>query len=185
MNTIGLFILTLILPLALPAKKGINYENKKIHREVSSALKIDQGSFSTKTIDIPAAIQLPDSGRYYTVNKDDSIIGYLYVGRVFTCPVGGCDSKAANTGGSFEYFDYLAVFNNDLSISRVTVFNYQATHGHEICSRGWLNQFDGFGGGSTLRVGKEIDSISGATKSTTSITESIMVVQNTLGRLTE
>ena len=39
--------------------------------------------------------------------------------------------------------------------------------------KGWLNQFIGYDGTKTLRVGKEIDSISGATISAYGITTDI------------
>jgi hypothetical protein len=90
--------------------------------------------------------------------------------------------KASTTGGSFEYFDYMVIFEPELAVSRVAVFNYQASHGQQICSKGWLRQFVGYSGTDTLKVGKDIDSISGATKSTTSITESVMIVQGILKR---
>jgi hypothetical protein len=55
------------------------------------------------------------------------------------------------------------------------VYNYEATHGHEITVKSWLNPFIGFDGTKTLRVGKEIDSIAGATISASGITDDIQV----------
>ena len=45
----------------------------------------------------------------------------------------------------------------------VRVFNYAATHGQEVSVKRWLDQFAGHDGAEPLRVGKEIDAISGAT----------------------
>jgi Na+-translocating ferredoxin:NAD+ oxidoreductase RnfG subunit len=63
----------------------------------------------------------------------------------------------------FEYFDYFILFDLQARVISVRVYNYAATHGQEITAKGWLNQFTGFDGKRNLRVGKEIDSISGAT----------------------
>ncbi|MCK4920537.1 MAG: FMN-binding protein [Bacteroidales bacterium] len=48
--------------------------------------------------------------------------------------------------------------------------NYQATHGQEVTSPGWLKQFVGYDGIKSLVVGREIDAISGATISADAIT---------------
>jgi len=65
--------------------------------------------------------------------------------------------------GEFEYFDYFILFDSLNRIITTRVYNYEATHGAEITAKGWLNQFNGFDGTKNLRIGKEVDSISGAT----------------------
>lgn len=108
-------------------------------------------------------------GNFFTINHSDSLIGYAYLGRVYSCRFGGCtltsEAEAIN-----EYFDYLIIYNHAFSILKVKVVNYQATHGHGICSKGWLKQFIGYNGDEDLNVGKNIDALSGATVSTNSIT---------------
>jgi len=180
MKIVITIVILLLLPVTGPSKKGVNYEHKKIAKEIAVEYKIEPGEFSTDQIIIVDGIQPADSGRYYNLNVKDTLAGYLYVGRVFTCPVGGCDNPSGYSSGSFEYFDYLIIFDTSFKLLRTTVFNYQASHGQEICSRGWLNQFKGYDGTDNLRVGKEIDSISGATKSTNSITDNVMLVREIL-----
>jgi Na+-translocating ferredoxin:NAD+ oxidoreductase RnfG subunit len=65
--------------------------------------------------------------------------------------------------GEFEYFDYFILFDSQNRIITTRVYNYEATHGAEITAKGWLNQFSGYDGTKNLRIGKEVDSISGAT----------------------
>ena len=107
---------------------------------------------------------------------------FVYVGRVFTCPAGGCDD-GVDYKNTNEYFDYLIVFSKGAIVLKVSVFNYQATHGQEICSRGWLKQFIGITPGTSMKVGKNIDAISGATRSTHSIVEDIKKKSKVLGEL--
>ncbi len=73
----------------------------------------------------------------------------------------------------FEYFDYYIIYDSSLKVEMIRVYNYQATHGHEIAGKGWLKQFIGYTGKTKLELGKNIDSISGATISANAITYSV------------
>ncbi len=86
-----------------------------------------------------------------------------------SCRSGGC-SPSNTSHNSFEYFDYLLILDTLYNVKKVKVFNYQATHGQEICSKNWLKQFIDFNGSDNLIVGKNVDAIAGATISTHSIT---------------
>jgi Na+-translocating ferredoxin:NAD+ oxidoreductase RnfG subunit len=65
------------------------------------------------------------------------------------------------------------LFDKTKSVTSVVVYNYEATHGQEITAKGWLKQFLGYNGSRNLVVGKNIDSISGATISVNAITADI------------
>lgn len=181
MKSLVLVVLISLLSSYSISKKGVNFEHKQIKKEIASILKTDNEEVIIEYIsEIEIAEDQPE-GRFFRIMNNNSLISHLYVGRVYTCPVGGCDNPNASTsGGSFEYFDYLVIFDSSQAVSRIAVFNYQASHGQQICSKGWLRQFVGYSGSDTLKVGKNIDSISGATKSTSSITESVMTVQSIL-----
>lgn len=73
----------------------------------------------------------------------------------------------------FEYFDYFILFDSNLGVKKIRVYNYQATHGHEVGGKGWLKQFVGYKGDEKLEYGKNIDSISGATISANAITYNV------------
>ena len=73
----------------------------------------------------------------------------------------------------FEYFDYYIIFDSSIKVEKVRVYNYQATHGHEVGGTGWLKQFIGYEGETKLELGKNIDSISGATISANAITYNV------------
>ncbi len=72
--------------------------------------------------------------------------------------------------GRYDYFDYSIIYAKDLTVMGVLVTTYRSSHGAGICSKGWLKQFKGYQG-EEIRIGKEIDSISGATFSSTSMVE--------------
>ncbi|MFC2124269.1 FMN-binding protein [Bacteroidota bacterium] len=110
-------------------------------------------------------------------NHDYDTLGYIYQNRVYSCHQGGC-SVTSNPGNSdkeylSEFFDYFAVLDTDARVMKIDVYNYQATHGQEICSNGWLKQFVGFSGSEQLIYGKNIQAISGATISANAITYDI------------
>lgn len=64
--------------------------------------------------------------------------------------------------GRYDPFDYLIAFAPDFDVLEVIVTTYRSSHGAAICQKKWLRQFAGYSG-EELRLGKEIDSISGAT----------------------
>ncbi len=90
--------------------------------------------------------------------------GVVYVGRVFTCgETCGSENMVAGAGG--EYFDYAIFYDLAGKVERTQVLSYDATRGEEVCAKSWLKQFVGHRAESELRVGREVDAISGATKS--------------------
>ncbi len=60
------------------------------------------------------------------------------------------------------------------------VYNYRATHGHEVMGWGWLKQFIGYSGGKEMVYGKDIEAITGATISASALTANLQYQQNTL-----
>lgn len=113
-------------------------------------------------------------GKFFKIRTDASTLKYAYVGRVTSCRAGGCGIQPeVPADGLSEYFDYFILFDATGAVMTVRVYNYQATHGQEITVRGWLKQFIGFKANQELRVGKEVDSITGATISVYAITDDI------------
>ena len=74
--------------------------------------------------------------------------------------------------GRYDYFDYSVIFTEDLFVAGVIVTTYRSSHGAGICGKGWLKQFKGYKG-EEISLGKEVDSISGATISATSLVDDI------------
>lgn len=122
-------------------------------------------------------------GRFFRVGEesDPGPVKHAFVGRVNSCRSGGCSSELKPCPSeAFEYFDYFVLFDFAGQVLKVSVFNYRATHGQEITIKGWLKQFQGYNGVKDLVVGKDIDTISGATISVYGITENVQDVTKVL-----
>ena len=89
---------------------------------------------------------------------DNSEYSYLFLG---------------NAPSQTETFDYMVIFNNDLSIRKIKVLIYRESWGGEIGSNRWLRQFVNANKGDEFIYRKNISAISGATISVKSMTQSI------------
>ena len=112
------------------------------------------------------------------IREGDCIYGLLQDGKI----VGYLLSTQAK--GRFDYFDYSVFYSEDLTILGLLVTVYRSTHGAGICQKKWLHQFVGYNGGK-LAVGREIDAISGATFSASSMVDDIQRCQQLMVRVKE
>jgi hypothetical protein len=110
---------------------------------------------------------LRDGDRVYLIRLKDQVSGYLL---------------STSAMGRYDYFDYLLAFNPDLSVLGLTITTYRSPHGAAICQKKWLSQFKGYSG-EELRLGKEIDAVSGATISATSLLKDLRRCNQILIRL--
>lgn len=179
------FFLNFILILSY-GQSDINYTHKKINKEIEKFWGIEQPTI--EEISIPDSIKDHNyvQGKYFIIadTKSVSHLKYMYIGRVNSCRVGGC-SISMDPGENFEteYFDYFILFDANLDVQLVRIYNYVATHGHEVSAKGWLKQFEGYNGIDTLEVGKSVDAISGATISVYGITEDVQLKTQLLKKL--
>lgn len=150
---------------------AIDYQNKALKKVLQ---KVGVSDFS-----IVEELHIADSikqhyrlqGKYFEINSNVSHYKYIYTGRVNSCRAGGCSiSVEIPKDGESEYFDYFILYDKNKTVQLVKVFNYQATHGQEVTSNGWLKQFVGHKPNQPLEVNKNIDAISGATISVYAIT---------------
>lgn len=126
------------------------------------------------------------NGKIFILNNSNiNNFKYVYIGRVNSCRAGGCTAGVSHpvVSDNSEYFDYFTVYDNNINIKYIKVYNYQATHGQEITATGWLKQFLDYNGSFNLNVGKNIDAISGATISVYAITFDIENVTYIINRL--
>ena len=152
------------------AQSGIDLSHKSIKKEIHKTFEVEDFLLHNMRSDDTAYIPFPGNEHYYLIKNELAHIGYLYIGRVNCCRATGCSAPAYEPqSAGFEYFDYMIVYDSLPIISSVKVFNYQATHGHEICSTSWLKQFIGYSHGSNEKLEENVDAISGATISVISI----------------
>lgn len=149
----------------------INFESKLLQKELAKNWDI---SFSELKEDSVLMDQFIGNGKFYSAYKNNQFIGSVYVGRVLSCRTGGCSIEPVlKTPENSEYFDVFILVSVNKNVDCARVFNYQATHGQEICSKGWLNQFKKSPKSEDFEVGSDIDSISGATISVYAVTHEI------------
>lgn len=75
--------------------------------------------------------------------------------------------------GKHLFIDYAVALGPDGRIRRVDILKYRESYGGEVADRSWLDQFVGKGRGSALKIGVDIQNISGATLSSNHLTEGI------------
>lgn len=63
----------------------------------------------------------------------------------------------------FDLFDFMVIFDTEGNILQPSVLIYREDYGSEICSKRWLRQFIGLDSESDMRLGQEVQNISGAT----------------------
>lgn len=166
-----IFVLLGTISMQCWGQSNVEYQNKALLKGLQ---KEGVADFS-QMVELPIADSVKQGfrlqGKFFKVNSDLSQIKYIYTGRVNSCRAGGCSvSNEMPIEEESEYFDYFILFDKNKTVQLVKVFNYQATHGQEITSRGWLKQFIGHNHTESLHVGKNIDAISGATISVYAIT---------------
>lgn len=100
---------------------------------------------------------LKEGDAVFELVMDELVVGYLL---------------STQTRGRFDLFDYSVIFSEELTVLSMMILVYRSTHGTGVCSKSWLKQFKGYKG-EELKLGKDIDSISGATLSASSLVKDI------------
>jgi len=138
----------------------------KIQKLLAKELELDKSEIELNTCDLSSQLQEKVNAVYCLFLKGEQN-GYVIL---------------ANGMGRYDEFTFLVLTNPDKSTRLVRVVNYVSEHGGEIGSKKWLEQFVGYKGG-TLKYGADIQAISGATYSASSIThrmnEIVELIQKT------
>ncbi|MFO7978289.1 MAG: FMN-binding protein [Bacteroidales bacterium] len=171
--------------LTAGAQTEVDYQHKRLVKTLKKEGIANPGVLREMVVPDALSNGRSINGKYFQVEPTPAgSVKYVYVGRVNSCRTGGCSiSNEPPEEGSSEYFDYFIFFDQNRIIIRVSVFNYQATHGHEVTARGWLKQFVGHEGSRSLQIDKNIDSISGATISVHAITTDVEVKTTLLNQI--
>ena len=179
-----IFILFSLVLLVSPLwSQKTTQELKQLNKAIRKTWDIDKPIISLLDSNTSALSTMSLNGEIFIVKKQNITLGYAYIGKVFSCRAGGCTAEPKlQSEDDFEYFDYLILLNNDISVELVRIFNYQATHGQEVCNPSWLKQFKAYDGKTKLDYGNEIDAISGATISAISI---IVDVENVVDYISQ
>jgi Na+-translocating ferredoxin:NAD+ oxidoreductase RnfG subunit len=75
--------------------------------------------------------------------------------------------------GKVELISYAVAVGLDGAVRQIEILSYRESHGHEIRLPAWRRQFVGKGTTAALRVGEDINNISGATLSCSHVTDGV------------
>lgn len=100
----------------------------------------------------------PGAWRIWEAKRGDGVLGYFVTDAVI---------------GKFELINYAVGLNPAGEISGVEILAYRESHGYEVRNKPWRAQFLGKSAKSPLRIGDDINNISGATLSCTHLTDGI------------
>lgn len=144
---------------------------KRVFKELSKVFETEQ--FDLQPIKVASALnaELPQKitgENLYQISIQKQSVGYVFFDHAM--------SKTAQ-------FDYLVIFNKDLTVRQTKILVYREEYGGEIGSKRWLSQFEGKSGDETLTYQKNIDAISGATISARSMTMAMNNLLKTINTL--
>jgi hypothetical protein len=151
-----IFQLALLMPLcAQKTRPAHKKETKAVHRNFGESASIEQ--VHIPQVNSPLQEYSHPGDCLYTVEVDGDLQGYLF---------------STRAKGRYDYFDYSLVYSKDHTILEVFVTVYRSTHGAAICQKKWLSQFKGYQG-EIIKLGSDIDAVSGGTLSALSIVADI------------
>ncbi|MDX2359295.1 MAG: FMN-binding protein [Crocinitomicaceae bacterium] len=151
--------------------------DKKINKLVSKVWKNQETTLTY--VDLPDSVR-GDIAQLNEVWLDDKLVGYACYTTAFGCNLGGCAAPSTPTS-SYETFDYIVIYDANLSILKVDIADYGGQYGYEICRAGWLSQFKGQTSG--FKLNDNIDGISGATVSASYLIDDLNGIGQTLKEL--
>jgi len=167
---LGMVFLSSIFLVGFGLPKNIE---KRVHKELEKTFQLSDFSLDPVWIEDRLNAELPqkiNSNNFFKVSNGNGFLGYLFVDKA--------PSKATD-------FDYLVVFDTEMSIVHTKVLIYREEYGGEIGSKRWLKQFLGKTGKDRVDVKTNVDGIAGATISVRSMTNSVDRLLQTIGILQE
>ena len=143
--TAGLTMLTTISSCVTSERSTQVNDNMTAVRQIfTSAVTINQ-----MPIDQGAqAYGRPDEAEISEIKSDSELLGY----RV--------ESKVVSRSGPFKI---RVLLDTQLYVKQATVVSYPWKRGRDVCKRTFTDQFKGKGPDDPIRLGKDIDAITGAT----------------------
>ena len=142
---------------------------KKINKQIRK-------SFDIKDYELAFVDPLPEEytkDKFFIFTSELDTLGFGIIELCSSCKVGGCEAfEAYDPDAEYESFFFSTLYDSNGIIKNVKVLEYNSQYGYEITAKSWLKQFIGRKPGS-LKIGKDVDGISGATISVKSIISSL------------
>lgn len=139
---------------------------QKLHAAVQTTFEIEDFTLNLITVDSNVNSKTPvelEGEHLFKIVQGESLVGYAYLGQAPSMK---------------NIFDYVVLFNTDLSIKKTKVLIYREDYGRQIGSQRWLKQFVGMKMDNEINYGEDVDAIAGATISAKSMTKAVSDVLN-------
>ena len=163
-NKINLFYLTLVGGILLGASPIRDTTEKHIISQFDVDVSINMHTLIIDA-ELKALVQnrvrqrfYRDELYYWTISNNDTTIAYALMDNVL---------------GKSMPITFLVLVDIDGKIMNTKVIKYREAYGGEVGNKNWLAQFTHFSDTSDFKVGKNIDGISGATISVSSLTKGV------------
>ncbi len=159
------FVILVASFIALTVSLG-HSPGKKVKKEVEDVFELENPSYAS--INIPQGVKTPSkitSENFFKISSNNELVGYVYQDKA--------PSKTAQ-------FDYLVIFDKNLTIVKTKVLVYREEYGGEIGSKRWLRQFTGKSSSDDMY---DVAAISGATISVRSMKNAVSDILETVGIL--
>lgn len=147
-----LFLIYFFYLIHLMSVEAINPEAyKMLEKELSKHYNID----NLKLEEIKLLSN--DIDLFYKIYDEDENLGIAVI---------------TSAKGRFDMFDYMIVYNLEREIELIKILVYRSEYGSEITAKRWLSQFY-TNQIDSLKYGNDIQAISGATFSASSLTKNV------------
>lgn len=141
--------------LTFTQAQRVMYPDATQFRPLPLSLSIDQMRQVETLADLPArSVQW----RVSTAWQGEKLLGYIVQDDVI---------------GKYELISYAVALQPDATVKQIEILAYRESHGFEIRNAAWRKQFVGKSAQEGLAVGSGIANISGATLSTTHVTDGV------------
>ena len=161
----GAVLVAALLLVGFETRKISPKLQEKIDNAVQTTFEVEKFTLEQLSVNSKLNERTPaelGGENLFNILKDGNSLGYVYLGEAPSMK---------------KVFDYVVLFNPDLSIKKSKILIYREDYGRQVGSQRWLKQFIGKESGESLTYGEDIDAISGATISAKSMT---LAVSNVL-----
>jgi hypothetical protein len=154
-----LFLIQMVL--MVESAPGLSYPERTIKKALKTTGKI----LAREDIKTESLVLNAGSSSY---SRNDTVFR-LYGSS--SDPLGYLIITAAR--GRFDLMDLMVLYGPDLEVIEVRILIYRSDYGSQVTSKSWLRQFSELPAGEEPVYGENIDALSGATFSASSVTSTL------------
>ena len=152
---VNIVVILAMLVAVSSCNQSLGTSTEEIYRDVfPSATHVSEISISQD-----APIQgRPGKAKVMVIKKTSGLLGYCV------------ESEVSGRSGPFKI---RVLLDPQLHVKQATVISYPWERGRDVCRRAFTRQFEGKGPRDLIRIGEDIDAMTGATISSHAMTQGI------------